>query len=392
MRRRVTLGRFALAASFLLLLLFFGSRFSPGLRHPVDSLLLAQGMLDVRSGGWLSHITKKPLRDEVSFDGVVADSYSPRDSVGWGDAPARGCVVLVHGMTTMGKADHRLVAFAESLVRLGFTALVPDLPGMKRFRPEEADIARIERAFSWMTRGGAGSYERCSLLAFSFAAGPALRAAARPAVGGKMAAFIGVGAYYDLKNVLKHLTTSGGQNRPAFPGGLPIRHGKWLFLRYNTELLGLEAHWDSVEALVSRKRKDEAADVSDLLAGMPEGARALLALMENKSPERFEALYARQGAAQRARLREWGMRDVVPGVRGKKFFLHGREDPFIPPSESVLLANRARETSGGEASAFVFGGFRHVGIEADLFSLAQILEGARFLGFVSAVLSAMEER
>ncbi|MCE2454093.1 MAG: hypothetical protein J4F48_15065, partial [Nitrospinae bacterium] len=166
---------------------------------------------------------------------------------------------------TMGKADHRLVAFAESLARLGFAALVPDLPGMRRFRPEEADVARIERAFSWMTRDGADSFERCSILAFSFAAGPALRAAARPAVGGKMAAFIGVGAYYDLKNVLRHLTTSGGQNRPAFPGGLPIRHGKWLFLRYNLELLGLEAHRDRVAAVVSRKRKDEAADVSDLL-------------------------------------------------------------------------------------------------------------------------------
>lgn len=352
---------------------------------------MAQGMLDVRRGGWLSLFTKKPLKAEVSFDGVLADSYSPGDSVGWGDAPARGCVVLVHGMTAMGKADHRLIAFAGSLVRLGFAALVPDLPGMRRFRPEEADVARIEKAFSWMTRGGAGSHERCSILAFSFAAGPALRAAASPAVGGKMAAFIGVGAYYDLKNVLKHLTTSGGQSRPAFPGGLPIRHGKWLFLRYNTELLGLDAHRDRVAAVVSRKRKDEAADVGDLLEGLPGSARAIIALMENKSPERFEALFARQGAAQRARLREWGMRDVVPGVGGKKFFLHGREDPFIPPSESILLANRARETSGGEAFAFVFGGFRHVGIEADSFSLARILDGVRFLGFISAVLSAMED-
>ncbi len=352
---------------------------------------MAQGLIDVRSGGWLSLLTKKPVRAEVSFAGVLADSYSPGDSVGWGDAPARGCVVLVHGMTTMGKADHRLVAFAESLVRLGFTALVPDLPGMKRFRPEEADVVRIERAFSWMTRGGAGSFERCSLLAFSFAAGPALRAAAGPAVGGKLAAFIGVGAYYDLKNVLKHLTTSGGQNRPAFPGGLPIRHGKWLFLHYNTELLGLEAHRDRIATIVSRKRKDEAADIGDLLTGLPGGARAIIALMENKSPERFEALFARQGAAQRDRLREWGMRDVVPGVGGKKFFLHGRADPFIPASESILLANRARETPGAAAAAFVFGGFRHVGIEADFFSFARILEGARFLGFISAVLSAMEE-
>ncbi len=352
---------------------------------------MAQGMIDVRSGGWLSLLTKKPLRTEISLDGVLADSYSPRDSPGWGDAPARGCVVLVHGMTTMGKADHRLIAFAGSLARLGFAALVPDLPGMRRFRPEEADARRIAKAFSWMTRPGAGFSQRCSLLAFSFAAGPALRAAARPAVREKVAAFIGVGAYYDLKNVLKHLTTSGGQNRPAFPGGLPIRHGKWLFLRYNTKLLGLDAHRDRVEAIVSRKRRDEAAEVGDLLAGLPEGARAIIALMENKSPERFEALYARQGAAQRERLREWGMREVVRDAGGKKYFLHGRADPFIPASESILLANRAREASRESATVFVFGGFRHVGIEADLFSFAQILEGARFLGFISAVLSAMEE-
>ena len=358
----------------------------------MDSLLLAQGLLDVRSGGLLSLLTKKPTRAEISLDGVLADSYSPGDALGWGDAPARGCVVLVHGMTAMGKADHRLIAFAESLARLGFAALVPDLPGMRRFRPEEADISRIERAFSWMTRSGAGRFNRCSLLAFSFAAGPALRAAGRPAVREKVAAFIGVGAYYDLKNVLRHLTTSGGQDRPAFPGGLPIRHGKWLFLRYNTKLLGLDAHRDRVEAIVSRKRRDESAEVGDLLAGLPGGARAIIALMENKSPERFEALFARQEAAQRARLGSWGMRDVVPGAGGRKFFLHGRADPFIPASESILLANRARETTGEAASAFVFGGLRHVGIETDLFSLAQILEGARFLGFISAVLSAMQER
>ena len=121
---------------------------------------MAQGLIDARSGGWLSLLTKKPFRAEISLDGVFADHYSPRDSVPWGDAPARGCVVLAHGMTAAGKADHRLVAFAESLVRLGFAALVPDLPGMKRFRPEEADIARIERAFSWMTRNGAGSVTR----------------------------------------------------------------------------------------------------------------------------------------------------------------------------------------------------------------------------------------
>ena len=127
-----------------------------------------------------------------------------------------------------------------------------------------------------------------------------------------------------------------------------------------------------------------------MLFGLPGGCAALHRLVENKSPRESEAFLRGRGK-QRERLRGWGMRDVVPGVGGKKFFLHGREDPFIPASESILLANRARETTGDAASAFVFGGFRHVGIEAGFFSIARILDGARFLGFISAVLSAMEE-
>ena len=333
-----------LLISFSLVFLLVASRFSPELRHPVDSFLLVQGLLEGRGGGLLSYLTKKPGRVEISPEGIRADSYAPLDSPPWGDAPARGCVVLIHGMSAMGKEDHRLVAFAQTLARLGFSAVVPDLPGMKRFRPEDGDVLRIEKVFAWMTRGGPASFEKCSLLAFSFAAGPALRAAARPGVAEKLAAFIGVGAYYDLKNVLKHLTTSGGQNRPAFPGGLSIRHGKWLFLRYNAKLLGLDAHQARIDAIVSRKRKDEAADTGDLEAGLPPHARAIIALMENKSPGRFEALYARQGAGQRERLRKWGMRDVVPKVGGRKFFLHGRgRSVHSGVGEHVAGESRARD-------------------------------------------------
>lgn len=356
----------------------------------MDALLLAQGMAEGARGGWLSALTRKPWRAEVAPPGVAADLYAPADSPHWGAAPARGCVVLVHGMSAAGRRDHRLAAFAETLARLGFAVAVPDLPGMKMFRPEEADVARIEETLRWMARGGPASFARCGLLAFSFGAGPALRAAARPSVRNKVAAFVGVGAFYDLKNVLKHLTTGGGGEQPAFPGAAPIRHGKWLFLLYNARLLGLEAHQEEIGRLVARKRKDEGADAADLRERLPGGARALIDLLENKDPKRFEALYARQGAAQRRRLEGWGMRDVVPKVRGRKFFLHGRDDPFVPASESLLLASRARETSEEAVFSLILEGFRHVGMAGGALSFRKMREGARFLGFISAVLGAME--
>lgn len=347
----------------------------------MGALLLAQA-LSGEGGGWLAALTKPPRRVEVAPEGAAADSYSPAG------APARGCVALVHGMTTMGRRDPRLEAFARALARLGFWTVAPDLPGMRRLRPEEGDVLRIGRIIRWMTGGGAGAFRKCGLLAFSFAAGPALRAAA--GAGERVSAFVGVGAYYDLKNVIRHLTTSGGQNRPAFPGGPPVRHGKWLFLRYNAKLLGLEAFQRRIGEIAERKRADEAADASDLLADLPERARALVALMENEAPHRFEALYARQDAGGRERLRRWGMREVVPKVRAPMFFLHGRGDPFVPASESVLLANRAREAGREEVSLLVLDGFRHVGMGESVLSPGGILDGLRFLGFVSAALSAME--
>ncbi|MEK6710728.1 MAG: hypothetical protein AABZ64_09125, partial [Nitrospinota bacterium] len=189
----------------LLLALFAARQLYPPLRHPVDALLLAQSLLAGEEGSWLARRTPPPGRREESAGGAPLDLYLP----GVGGNSLRGCVLLAHGMTDAGRRDPRLAAFARDLARLGFAAAVPELPGMRRFRPDPEDTARLASSFLWLDGRRAPGSPPCGLIGFSFSVGPVLLAAARPEIGGRVGYAITVGAYFELREVLRHLTTGG---------------------------------------------------------------------------------------------------------------------------------------------------------------------------------------
>lgn len=377
-----------LAVGAVVLILVF--RRHPPTRHPVDSLLLAQALFAPEERAWLARWSSSPSRREVPTPDGSLDLYRPGGEV----ESSRGCVLLAHGMTDLGRRDPRLRRFARNLARLGFSVAVPDLRGMKRFRPDRRDVSSIAEAFSWLSAEHHPPGGRCGLLAFSFAAGPALMAAARQEVARGVGYFVAFGAYYELRAVLRHLTTGGGGEAPAYPGGPPVRYGKWLFLRYNAALLGLGGHETEVEEIVRRKLASEDADVAALRAALPESARRVLLLMENRDPEKFAMMYAQQDRALRARLESWSLENVIPRTRMPVFLLHGRDDPFVPPRESRRLARRARRRppEAGGVRTLVLDFFSHVEPRAGLRwpGLGGGWEAVRFLGFVSEVLTEME--
>jgi pimeloyl-ACP methyl ester carboxylesterase len=93
----------------------------------------------------------------------------------------------------------------------------------------------------------------------------------------------------------------------------------------------------------------------------------------------------------RAMLEEWSLRAAVPKTRMPVFLLHGRSDPFVPPSESVRLAAEARRRGPGAGGVhlMVAESMSHVDPGGGT-GWSRYLEGIRLLGFVSRVLTAME--
>ncbi len=383
------LRRLLIAACALFVLVLI-ARLYPPFRHPVDALLLAQSLFAGGEGGWLKKWTLPPERSPAPLEKMKLDLY--RQTAGAGDV--RGCVLLAHGMTDAGRRDPRLMDFAENVSRLGFAVAVPELPGMRRFRPDRRDTDRIAESFTWLHNRFGRSGRRCGMFAFSFAAGPAMKAAVLRRVAPRVGYFIGVGAYLDLTAVLRYLTTGGRGDAPAFPGGPPVRVGKWLFLRYNMALLGLMGYEDEVETIVRRKIADEDADISALAARLPVRIQRLLSLIGNRDPGRFDELLRDQPGELLVRLNDWSVRADISRSAMPIFLLHGRSDPFVPFSESLRLAElaRRRRDGAGRVRLLIAESLAHVDPERGKTSpgFRGLIEALRLVGFVSDVLTAME--
>jgi pimeloyl-ACP methyl ester carboxylesterase len=261
-----------------------------------------------------------------------ADLYRTADAK-WG-------MVLVPGVARAGKDDPRLVAFAHALARAGWAVLVPDLPGLRELNVEPGDVDAIADAVD----RGFRDYGRMDLAAISYAAGPAVLAAASPQAAGKLGTVVAVGGYSDLTQVVTFFTTGAFREAPDQPWQHrePNAYGKWAFVAGNTARLDDPADRAMVAAIAARKLADPAASVDDLARALTPQGRSLMALLDNADPDRVPQLLA----ALPPRIREVmaaldPARRDLSGLEAQLLLIHGRDDRIIPWTESARLAARA---------------------------------------------------
>jgi pimeloyl-ACP methyl ester carboxylesterase len=271
-------------------------------------------------------------------------------------------MVLVPGVTPQGLDDPRLVAFAGSLARAGFLVLVPDIANLRALKVRASDAVPIADAVRHLAHatGSAASAPRVALAAISYAAGPALLAALEPDVTPDIAFLLLIGGYYDMTAVVTFFTTGAYREAPGKPWlyGKPNAYGKWAFVRSNAEVLSTPADRRLLAEIARRKLADLAAEVSDLTAGLGPEGRSVLALLDNRDPERVPGLMASLPAAVADNMRGLDLagRDLA-ALDLPVFLLHGRDDPVIPFSESRALAAALPE---GAARLYLADNLSHV--------------------------------
>lgn len=281
---------------------------------------------------------------------TFADLYRP------GEGTA-GHLVLVPGFTDLGKDDPRVVALAESFARVRFAVLVPDLPGTRGFRVEPGDIGRISDAVVAFPTVG-GETRPLGIAAISYAVGPAITAALDARSGPSVDFLVGLGGYHDARRVIGYATT--GYYREHGGGTWVYREphalARWVFLASNAEAVESFSDRDILEMVAERKIHDPEAAIDDLARHLGSEGRALLALMDNRDPDRVPALIAALPAAVRARIDSMSLADRdLSSLSGRLILIHGRDDNMVPYVESVALAEAA-----GEAELFVVPGFTHI--------------------------------
>lgn len=323
-----------------------------------DAALALEDLAAPRFGSRLKSLTPPPERRTITY---AIDRVPRRADLYLSPKGARAGIVVVPGVTPQGKDDSRLVALADTLARLQFAVLVPDLQGVRRYQVNPGDVDEIADAFRYLQSqpelapgGSAG------IMGISYSAGPAVLAALEPGVREELDFVATLGGYFDIRSTITFITT--GYYRSGTDGHWerlnPDPYARFVFL---TSYAGLVER--PADRGVLRAHARSLLDDTDIVptvtpSGLAPDARALYELVMNRDPERVQRLIDRLSPRIRRQLEALNpaARDLS-GFQGRFIMVHGRSDNVIPYSESVALD---RALPVGSSELYVIEGFAHV--------------------------------
>ncbi len=335
----------------------------------LSGLLMVEVMRPLRPGP-IRWVTRTPYETLVTFPGrqrpMEAKLYAP---AGGG---RRAAVLLVHGVVETGKDDPRMVWLARLLARSGFVVLVPDFSGFKSLRLRVTDIGEMIEAVTYLRSLHERVLpDRIGMIAFSYGAGPMLIAAGDPRIAGDLRFVVSFGGYHDLTHVIKFVTTGYYQYAEAKGRMEPSDYTRWIFLRYNLDLLR-----DPVDqAILSRLAQSSGGESPGGSAALPSDltpeGRSVYNLLVNRDPERVAHLIGRLAPSIREMIEQLSPSKQVRHLRAYAIIVHSQPDPFIPHTESLALAEAlGRE---GKVRLEVLRLFRHVRPELPDGTLGNVL-------------------
>ena len=246
-------------------------------------------LVEFLSGGArrpLSALTEAPRVESWPMAGGAADRW-----VAGGGTP----LVLVHGYAPAGKDDPRVRQAAALLARAGFDVVVPTIPGLTRGRLRPDDVRPVVAAL-------AARPAPTVIVAVSVGAGPALLAAAEPAVRDRVHAVLSLGGYASAAELLRFFLTGEYAWRGI--------HG-----RVTHDPRVVRAFVEANADLLERPARETLADPARAAAMLATPPAPVAELLDRLSPER-----------------------VAGAIRGRLILVHGVDDPAVPYTESLRLA------------------------------------------------------
>ncbi len=355
-----------------------------GACSPPRAIEAAHLLADLGAGpGELARTGPQPRRLIIASPqpgAVFGDLYWPADRTG-------AALVLVPGAVPEGRDDPRLVAFAETLARARFAVLVPEIASLRVLHVSPHDADSIARAIEQLASCFPPAEEPAvGLVAISYAAGPALLAALRPDTGDLVRFVVAIGGYYDLEAVVTYFTTGYYRAGPGEPWRYraPNAYGKWVFVRANAVRLDDPADRALLAEMAARKLDDPDADIADLRPGLGPEGRAVMALLDNRDPDRAAGLIAALPQPVLADLKALDLkRQDLSRMRARLILVHGHDDPIIPSTESRALAAAAPDD---QASLYLVDSLAHVEL-----GLAGLIDDLRLWRAVYQLLSERDE-
>ena len=326
-------------------------------------------------------VTGEPLEQDAPIAGMPALLVQPEGDGPW---PA---LVFVNGATRHGRHHPTVRRLAQGLARAGFLVVVPDPPGLSRgeITPRTLEaVTAVVRATAVHPDAREG---KVGLVGVSVGASLALLAAAEPDVADDITVVAGIAPYGDLREVMLLATT--GHHRV---GGRLVAYEADPFVQLvvgrslaaelppgadRRRLVGrmLAVPWESDAPLDSLRRGPP--------VGLGPEGQALVRLLLNRDPRRFDELYL--ALPERVRT---GVRRLSPLVRARSVrapveLASAPVDKYFPLDESEALV-----VTAPEARLTVTAILRHAIPDPSPGGVADLV---RLDGFVSRVLRRAAE-
>ena len=286
---------------------------------------------------------------EVLVDGLAARSYRPR-----GHAGALPGLLLCHGAVDSGPYDPRLVALARAFALRGLHVVCPDLPALRAFRADPAEVDLLVRIAESMARDGEHvEPDDLALVGISIGGSYCLVAAARPELAERVGTVFAFGGYDDLERLVRSWMVDPSPGVPELHD--PLVEGRRRVLLGNLD--GLAAPADRPALRAALRALLTGAPPPETTGLSPAGSRVLDCALSTEpiAPALADAVLAPMGPTLRA---------LAPGrdgraPRARVFLLHGEGDRIVPPSDADAL-RATLEALGTRVRVHVTGVFAHV--------------------------------
>jgi pimeloyl-ACP methyl ester carboxylesterase len=272
-------------------------------------------------------LTAEPQLEETTLAGLPTTVARPN-----GDG-VRPVLVIVNGAAELGRREPALRRLARGLARAGYLVYVPDLPGLARGELTEQTLEAIVNAAH-----AAG--DRVGLVGVSVGTSLALLAAQDDSLAGRISVVTGTAPFADLTNLVRLATT--GYYRD---GNLLIPYETDPFLRIavaRSLAAALPAGRDRNTLLGRVDALDDAADqlapIRSLpTAGLTPQTRAVVELLANDDPRRFDELYERAPAEVRMALEQLSPITGASRVTAQVELASAPRDKYVPLAEPQAL-------------------------------------------------------
>ena len=273
-------------------------------------------------------VTAEPRVEETR----VADAPATLVRPGRGEGPWPA-VVFVNGATRAGRRHPKVQRLARGLGRAGFLVVVPDLPGLPIGKITPATVATtiaVAKATSARpnVRGG-----RIGFYGVSVGASLALLAAEHPALTGRVTVVGGEAPWVDMKRVIR-LATTGYYN------GTPYETDPYASLAIGRSLAGglpRSSEGNRLLATLEAVDDDDPRPLAFLGGPYRGGAGRLVALLENRDPARFEALFLRLPARVRKAVARLSPIRHAGRLNMPVELASAPHDKYFPPAEARRL-------------------------------------------------------